>query len=507
MAGPDKPEFYLTASEAYPALERAFLAAKSEVIASFRVFDPKTRLRSDAGRAIGETWGDLVRHVVSKGVRVTLRISDFDPIVGTDLHRATHVSVKGFRDAVGDSDLFDIKAEMHPAQMGMLPRLLLWPRTYLEVRRHAARLRELPEGQRNTEVEHLPALRPLLKRNGSNLRARIFPPPSSYPATHHQKLAVFDGARLYVGGLDLDERRFDTLDHDQASEQTWHDVQVMVGGDRAKSALTYLKAFAKRDQSVMNKPFPDLLRTYSIPHQISTPYLSPRTVLNEIETAHAKGFRNAERLIYLESQFFRDTKLAKTLCAAGRANPDLGVILVLPAAPDDVAFEGSKGSDARYGEYLQAKCLDLLYETFGQRLFVAAVAQTRATSDSTRAALNDAPLIYVHAKVSIFDENIAIVSSANLNGRSMRWDTEVGVSFDDNDDVLRLKKRCFDHWLRKDAAARHFDPASAVSAWRDLALANQNTAPSNRTSFILPYAVAPARQFGRNLPGVAEEIV
>ncbi|WP_281855874.1 phospholipase D-like domain-containing protein [Litoreibacter halocynthiae] len=507
MAGTDMPEFYLTASEAYPALERAFLEARSEVIASFRVFDPKTRLRSEAGRAIGETWGDLVRHVVSKGVRVTLRISDFDPIVGTDLHRATHVSVKGFRDAVGDSDLFDIKSEMHPAQMGMLPRLLLWPRTYLEVRRHAARLRELPEGQCEIEMEHLPALRPLLKRTNSQLQARIFPPPNSFPATHHQKLAVFDGVRLYVGGLDVDERRFDTLDHDQASEQTWHDVQVMVGGARAKSAHTYLKAFVTRDQSVLKKPFPDLLRTYSMPRQISTPFLSPRTVLNEIETAHEKGFRDAKRLIYLETQFFRDTKLAKILCNAGRANPDLGVILVLPAAPDDVAFEQSKGSDARYGEYLQAKCLDQLHDAFGHRLFVVAVAQTRPTSDTTRAALNDAPLVYVHAKVSIFDEAFAIVSSANLNGRSMRWDTEVGVSFDEKSDVLRLKERCFEHWLRKEATEKFFDPATAVSAWRDLALANQRSAPSSRVSFILPYAVAPARQFGRNLPGVAEEIV
>ena len=41
----------LTAKEAYPALEAQFLQAEREVVAGFRVFDPHTRLRSDAARA------------------------------------------------------------------------------------------------------------------------------------------------------------------------------------------------------------------------------------------------------------------------------------------------------------------------------------------------------------------------------------------------------------------------------------------------------------------------
>ncbi len=45
-----------------------------------------------------------------------------------------------------------------------------------------------------------------------------------------------------------------------------------------------------------------------------------------------------------------------------------------------------------------------------------------------RDRLGGAPMIYVHAKVSIFDRSAAIVSSANLNGRSLRWDTEAGWS-------------------------------------------------------------------------------
>jgi phospholipase D1/2 len=50
--------------------------------------------------------------------------------------------------------------------------------------------------------------------------------PRLHPATHHQKLAVFDRRRLYIGGLDLDERRWDTPEHDRPGAETWQDLQL-----------------------------------------------------------------------------------------------------------------------------------------------------------------------------------------------------------------------------------------------------------------------------------------
>ena len=49
--------------------------------------------------------------------------------------------------------------------------------------------------------------------------------------------------------------------------------------------------------------------------------------------------------------------------------------------------------------------------------------------DAERASLDGAPIIYLHAKASVFNNELAVVSSANLNGRSMRWDTEAGLAF------------------------------------------------------------------------------
>ena len=65
-------DILVTAAEAYPALERAFLSAEREIVAGFRVFDLKTRLRSAEGLAVGETWFHLMIHTLRRGVAVRL---------------------------------------------------------------------------------------------------------------------------------------------------------------------------------------------------------------------------------------------------------------------------------------------------------------------------------------------------------------------------------------------------------------------------------------------------
>ncbi len=102
MAPPEAPgpirDFtpLVTAAEAFPALERCFLAARSEIRASFRVFDLTTKLHSREGLAIGETWFDLVVAVLRRGVTIDLTLCDFDPIVARPLHRQSWKSARQF---------------------------------------------------------------------------------------------------------------------------------------------------------------------------------------------------------------------------------------------------------------------------------------------------------------------------------------------------------------------------------------------------------------------------
>jgi phosphatidylserine/phosphatidylglycerophosphate/cardiolipin synthase-like enzyme len=513
-----KVEVFVTAAEAYPALERAFLSAQTEIVAGFRVFDLKTRLRSVEALKIGTTWFDLVIHTLRRGVEIRIVLSDFDPVARPRLHRATWRTVRMFwaaAEMAGPDARLTVIPSMHSAVAGIWPRLLFWPLVRSRLGRLAGWLRRQVGSHRMRALREMPGVAGLLAAKDALPHPRLFALPPLYPATHHQKLAVFDGSRLYIGGLDLDERFYDTPEHRLPGHETWHDVQLMVTGPVARDAQAHLDGFLA---SVAGRvpplsPSPDrnglrFLRTLSRRRgRGAWRFLSPEPVVHEIETAHREAVQTAEHLIYVETQYFRDRRLARHLAEEARKKPELRMILILPAAPDDVAFEGATGLDARLGEFLQAKCLRILRRGFGRRLFIGGAAQPRWTRAKGRAQLKGAPLIYIHAKVSIFDDHTAIVSSANLNGRSLRWDTEAGVAITDPKTVADLRRRLMAHWLPEGAGEDLFMPGRAVQAWWALAARNARLRPDQRRGFLLPYDIRSAESFGRAVPLVPEEMV
>jgi phosphatidylserine/phosphatidylglycerophosphate/cardiolipin synthase-like enzyme len=511
-------EVFVTAAEAYPALERAFLSAEREITAGFRVFDLKTGLRSPEALAIGATWFDLMIHTLRRGVEVRIVLSDFDPVARPRLHRATWRTVRMFwaaAEMAGPGARLSVTPSMHSAVAGIWPRLLFWPVVQSRLVRVAGWLRRQLGSHRTRALREMPGVSGLLAAKDTLPRPRLFTLPPLYPATHHQKLAVFDGARLYIGGLDLDERFYDTPDHRLPGHETWHDVQLMVQGPVAADARAHLAGFldiisgkVPPQEAAPERNALRFVRTLSRRRgRGAWRFISPELAVNEIETAHHAAADQAERLIYVETQYFRNRRLARHLAEEARRKPGLRMILILPAAPDDVAFEGSTGLDARLGEFLQAKCLRILRRGFGRRLFVGGAAQPRRTRAKGRAQLKGAPLIYIHAKVSIFDDQTAIVSSANLNGRSLRWDTEAGVVLTCSDTVAGLRQRLMAHWLPEGAGADFFDPDRAVQAWWALAARNAKLDPERRRGFLLPYDLKSAEDFGRAVPLIPDEMV
>lgn len=514
LAGDPGFKVLITAHEAYPELERCFLEAREVIRAGFRVFDLETGLRSARAREIGEDWFDLVVHTLRRGVALHIMVSDFDPVARPSLHFCswrTYRMLIAAAEAAGRPDLLHAVPAMHPARVGLLPRLPLWPRILRELRCLADELNEAAPEDRARRLEHMPGVRRWLCEDGAGkLRPRRWPVPPLVPASHHQKIAVFDRERLYIGGLDLDERRFDTPRHDQPGAETWHDVQLLVEeGSAPRAADDYMRTVLDclaRGRRLDHGP--EFLNTLSTRRSNRLLFLAPRTVNSGIAAAHETCAAQAKRLIYLESQFFRDRRLARRLARAAQANPGLQLILVLPAAPEDVAFEHNKKSDARYGEYLQARSIAILRKGFGPgRLLIATPAQRRTGGGGGRASTHDSPLIYVHAKVSVFDESCAIVSSANLNGRSLRWDTEAGLRLTDPARVMHLRDRCFRHWLGADAGPEFYATDTAFEHWKAMVRANGRADPDDRLGFLVPYRVTPARRFGKNLPVIPDEMV
>ncbi|MDQ2094975.1 phospholipase D family protein [Rhodalgimonas zhirmunskyi] len=496
------PRLLIEAAEAYPAFEQRMLAAKDEVLMGFRIFDPDTKLRSDEARKIGDCWADLLRHTLERGVRIDIALCDFDAVAATDLHECTWTSVRklqDLRDSLSpDAAPLTIRPLLHPAELGLLPKALFWP----AIRFRLWQLRNKAQPEADMKHSRVPGLRALLDR------AREL---NGHPATHHQKLAVFDRRWLYLGGLDLDDRRYDDNTHDQPTQETWHDVQVLLDDpDRAAAAATHLETFA--DICARKAPLekaPGLLRSLSTRrHRPNLWFMSPKSLCSEIGVAHFNHIAHAEQLIYLETQYFRAKTLARALANRAREQPGLRLILLLPGAPDSVAFEQNPALDGRYGDHLQTRCIDILLDAFGDRCLLVSPAQPRRTDTqdegNARNSLDGAPIIYVHAKLSIFDDTAAIVGSANLNGRSLNWDTEVGVDLTDPGLPARFRDRMHRHWWPDTTPPALVD---FHDDWRSRVSDDTKRAPEDRKGFLLPYNHDAARATSLPLPGAPEDMV
>lgn len=519
-SGSPRLEVLLTAAEAYPALERAFLAAERDIRGSFLVFDLTTRLRSPEARQIGKTWFDLLVHTLRRGVAVHFTLSDVDSIARPMMHRDAWRSARMFAAAAevaGPSARLSVKAARHPARSGLAIRLLVWPYVMKRLFDAARDLNALPGPVRKASLRDMPDYARLMRIGADGrVRPRLWHLPELYPLTHHQKIAVIDDRQLYIGGLDLDERRFDSPGHRQDADQTWHDVQILIEGPAVQAARAHLDGFlgAVRGKGP-GDPAPPLLRTLARARPFAPFRFGPARTHAEIAAAHHALIGRSHRLIYLETQYFRDRALARALAGRARAEPGLELILIIPAAPEEVAFSRRPGSDSRLGEFLQARCLRIVRKAFGKRLLVLSPAQGRRaaplpepqTEGAERALLNGAPIVYVHAKVSIFDSAAAIVSSANLNGRSLYWDTEAGLLLDRPEQVTTLRDKVMRHWLPPDPGPDYLHPETAFALWRGLAFANARKAPENREGLLLPHDFAAAERFGHPLPVIPDEMV
>ena len=221
------PQILITAQEAFPAFERRVLAARSHIVMGFRLFDPLTRLRSDAAREVGETWVDLLADALERGVRIDIHHADFDPVAAARLHRRCWRNVRvlcGLRELVGPkaAERLTVHSDLHPARTGALARVFFWPFVAAKMRQLVRQDAEGSKGSvRRRVLKYLPGVAYLR----DHMRGR---PPLSFPASHHHKLAVFDDRWLYIGGLDLNDRRWDDRAHDRPAQDTWHGIQGLL---------------------------------------------------------------------------------------------------------------------------------------------------------------------------------------------------------------------------------------------------------------------------------------
>ncbi|WP_238327065.1 phospholipase D-like domain-containing protein [Rodentibacter pneumotropicus] len=88
--------------------------------------------------------------------------------------------------------------------------------------------------------------------------------------------------------------------------------------------------------------------------------------------------------------------------------------------------------------------------------------------------------VYVHSKVTIMNDVFTVISSANLNTRSMQVDTELGIVMECGEIAEGLRKRLWNLHTNKNGAANPDDmhdyavAKEAFRIWRELMRANKN---------------------------------
>ena len=542
----------LLAAEMYPELERLVLGAETIVFLAFRVFDPATATRSQEAKAAGlNDWAELLKSRVEAGVTVRVLLTDFEPTIAHDLHATSWSSFRALREVLADLDepdreRFEIIVSQHVGELGWGTRQLLRLPMGLMLRRL---VREFAES--GGDIEELLSVRPGLwryvKADGGTPRFRRGPAPRMWPATHHHKFAVVDGRVAIVGGLDVDERRWETRRYNQPAPESWHDVSVKVEGPAAGDAAEHFRrlwnfelprfreitrfwlSVVERElvidpldkmpePSALPAPIPgshvrgQLLRTQSRKSNRLFA-VGPSRHIRELMQAHRQIIFSARHSLYIEAQFFRSRRAAGWIVEAARRNPKLEVILLMPQAPDEVAFEGHGNHPAhRHGEWLQSRAVGKLLKHLGPRVGLFALGRKAELTDEEKELVADggaafrAGMVYVHSKMIIADGERALVSSANINGRSFGWDSEFGLLWEDAEGIEAFRRRLWGQLLdlKPDAVPTL---GEGLTLWRETADRNVLTPPEDRQGFVLPYRYARVRRRGRPSWFVPDDLV
>lgn len=253
-----------------------------------------------------------------------------------------------------------------------------------------------------------------------------------FGACHHQKIVVADDTVAFCGGIDATEDRWDTPEHlpddprrvrkDGTPSAPWHDTTSAVSGPAA-AALGELsrRRWCRATGETIATPeasaasvWPDDLNVDASDVEVSIARTEPpydgQPLVNEIEKLFLDSIKAAQRTIYVESQYFAAMTIIDLLEERLQEENGPEIIIINPQAALS-QFE----DDAMHA--LRDRLLDRLKAADTYDRFRIYYPVTTA----------DDP-IYVHSKVMIIDTNILHLGSANLNDRSLGFDTECNLS-------------------------------------------------------------------------------
>jgi phosphatidylserine/phosphatidylglycerophosphate/cardiolipin synthase-like enzyme len=280
-------------------------------------------------------------------------------------------------------------------------------------------------------------------------------------ACHHQKMIVVDDALAFCGGGDIGPDRWDTPEHlddnprrektrrDNKRFDSRHEVMGLVDGAAAAAlgALfrdRWLRATGEQLAAcppVRNPKWPGEIKPAfkDVDVGLSRTAAAWRAYpeVRENEALHVAAIRAAKTCIYMESQYFTSPLIARELAKRLAEADGPEVILV---------------STEHSPSYFDQVTMDRTRLTFIQTL-KRADRHRRFQAYSPVTTLGRT--IIVHAKLTIIDDVLLRIGSANINNRSLGFDTECDLSLEatgpgsaaNRAEIIRLRNKLLAHWL------------------------------------------------------------
>ncbi|HEY9233617.1 MULTISPECIES: phospholipase D-like domain-containing protein [Phenylobacterium] len=277
-----------------------------------------------------------------------------------------------------------------------------------------------------------------------------------FGACHHQKVLVIDDKLAFCGGGDISIDRWDTPGHlendprrimpDQHYHPPRHEVMVMVDGAAAASMGDLARERWRRATGeAIPEPEPSPedpwpvhvpahLKDVEVSIQRTEPGWDQREEVAEIRRLTVESILSAKSVIYLENQYFTSPLIARAL-ALRLAEPDGPEVVLISTGRSPSWFDQMTMDRARSNMLWRLRSADV----FGR---------FRAFYPTTPSGMK----IIVHSKVTVIDDTLARVGSANLNNRSGGFDTEAEIAVQAGRDgdrlaIQALRDRLIGHFM------------------------------------------------------------
>lgn len=303
-------------------------------------------------------------------------------------------------------------------------------------------------------------------------RRIVFRQDGSHPpgGSHHQKFVVVDDRLAFVGGIDLTRSRWDTPTHaaeeplrrdpNGAAYGPFHDLQTVFDGDAARAIGELARERWRRAcgkplaiRAHRNAPSDDPwpagvcvdVRDVTLGIALTEPPYAGRPGVQQIRALLVDALNAARHNVYIENQYLTAATVRDILHTrlAGDDAPDIAAIV--PRNQSGWLQEVTMGvlrarlhralADADHGKRYRMWCPHI---------------------DGMKSGC-----LNVHSKLTIVDDDLLCIGSANLNNRSMVLDTECNVVLDANGNA---RVRAAIASIRDRLLAEHLDvPVDEVS--------------------------------------------